>query len=226
MEFAELSWMDVEDYLQRDDRVILPVGTTEQHGYLSLLTDVRIPMALANAASVRTQALVAPPLNFGVSPYFMDFPGTLSLSEATFHQVVYELVMDLVEHGFRRILILNGHSGNTRPPQLDGLQDEVDGLRIVWYEWYNAPAAEAFMAREGLPLEHANWCEAFPFTRVGALPQGEKKRVNLPFDATAETARALLGDGSFGGPYQAPDETMARLFDTLLADVLDVMESM
>ena len=61
MRIEDLNWMDVEEYLKHDDRLILVLGTIEQHGYLSLATDVKIPMALADAASVKTGVLVAPP---------------------------------------------------------------------------------------------------------------------------------------------------------------------
>jgi creatinine amidohydrolase len=69
MRLEDLNWMDVERYLEQDDRLILVLGACEQHGHLSLLTDIKIPLALTDSASNRTGALIAPPLNFGVSPY-------------------------------------------------------------------------------------------------------------------------------------------------------------
>ena len=72
MRFNELNWFDIEQYLNEDDRVMIVVGACEQHGYLSMLTDVKIPLAIADAASTKTNVLVAPPVNFGASPYFLD----------------------------------------------------------------------------------------------------------------------------------------------------------
>ena len=63
MLFEDLNWMDVEEYLKCDDRIVLVTGSCEQHGYLSLLSDVRQPMAIATAAAERENVLVAPPLN-------------------------------------------------------------------------------------------------------------------------------------------------------------------
>jgi len=83
MRFEDLNWMDVESYLKNDDRLIVVLGACEEHGYLSLLTDIRIPMALADAASARTNVLVAPPLNFGISPYFAKYPGIQEYIERT-----------------------------------------------------------------------------------------------------------------------------------------------
>lgn len=68
MHFGDLNWMDVESYLAQDDRVIVVTGSTEQHGYLSLLADARTSTALATTAATQEHVLVAPPLNFGVSP--------------------------------------------------------------------------------------------------------------------------------------------------------------
>src|SRR5574339_1139849 len=107
MRLEDLTWMDVEKYLQQDDRLMLVLGATEQHAYLSLLTDVKIPLALADAASQQTGVLVAPPLNFGVSPYFLAYPGTLSLRVSTLTAALEDIIRSAAGHGFRRILILN-----------------------------------------------------------------------------------------------------------------------
>ena len=68
MNFADLNWMQIEAYLAEDDRLIVVIGATEQHGYLSVLTDMLIPQALAVAASEQTGVLAAPGLPFGSSP--------------------------------------------------------------------------------------------------------------------------------------------------------------
>jgi creatinine amidohydrolase len=105
MRFEDLSWFDVEKYLQYDDRLILVLGACEQHGYLSLLSDSKIPMALADSASQQSGVLIAPVVNFGISPYFMDYPGTMSLRASTFLEIVEDLVRSAHHHGFKRILI-------------------------------------------------------------------------------------------------------------------------
>ena len=114
MLLEDLNWMDVEEYLKHDDRIIFVTGLCEQDGYLSLLTDVREPMAIATAAAEREQVLVAPPLTLGVSSYFTAYPGTISLSVETHNRAcsVREIVTDLHLQGFKRMLVLNGHGGN------------------------------------------------------------------------------------------------------------------
>ena len=102
MRLEDLSWQDVEEYLKHDNRLILVIGACEQHGYLSLLCDVKIPLALADAASQVTGVLVAPPVNFGISPYFLDFPGTLSLRVTTMLDMIEDIVRSAYRQGFRR----------------------------------------------------------------------------------------------------------------------------
>ena len=88
MRFEDLNWMDLEGYLKNDNRLMLVIGACEQHGYLSMLTDVKIPLAIADAASERTGVPVAPEINLGVSPYFIDYPGTISLRLQTFQNMI------------------------------------------------------------------------------------------------------------------------------------------
>lgn len=220
MHLADLNWMDVEHYLQHDDRIILITGATEQHAYLSLLTDIRIPQAIADAVAEREGVLVAPPLNFGCSADFMEYPGTISLSPSTFALALTEIVDSLTRHGFRRFFIMNGHGGNALPPVLEA----GDGRRIIWYSWWQGEAVARIAAELGAEPDHANWLENFPFTRVAPVPEGSK---TLPPDWRRDgITRAALGDGSFGGLYQMPDEAMLRLFDALVEEATALLRAL
>jgi creatinine amidohydrolase len=223
--FEELNWFDVENYLQTEDRLMLVLGACEQHGYLSLLTDVRIPLALADAASAQTGVLVAPSLNFGSSSYFMGYPGTLSLRVSTLLNLVEDLVRSAYRHGFRRLLILNGHGGNDPARgRLYEIADELAGLRLAWYAWWTSHSAESLAQKYDLRPSHANWMEAFPFTRVAELPEVKKPPPHVPGLLGAEEARRVYGDGMFGGAYQADPQIMTELFETLLKDVLYLLK--
>ena len=225
MRLEELNWMDVESYLAEEDRIILVLGATEQHGYLSLLTDVKIPQALADAASASTGVLIAPPLNFGVSPYFATYPGTISLRTSTFLAVVEDIVRSLYGVGFRRIFIMNGHGGNSGVrTRLTELANEMDGLKFIWYSWWESHSIEAVAIKHELKTAHANWMEAFPFTRVANLPADAKippKVIGVP---NAEETRALYGDGMFGGAYLASGEIMDEVFAAALTDILEFIQ--
>ena len=221
MRLDDLNWMDVENYLQSEDRVILVLGACEQHGYLSLTTDVKIPLALADLASQRSGVLVAPPLNFGVSPHFLTYPGTISLRLSTFLDVLEDMVRSLYGQGFRRFMILNGHGGNDPARQrLAELANHLPGMRAAWYSWWSSHSVEAAAMKHGLRSYHAAWIEAFPFTRVSELPEGEKTPPSYKGLLNAEQTRAVFGDGVFGGPYQVDPAIMDEIFTTALEDVL------
>ena len=225
MRLEDLNWMDVERYLQTDNRIILITGATEQHAYLSLLTDILIPSKIALAVAEREHVLVAPPLNFGISGFFATFPGTISLSKTTFDTVLLEVVQSLLHQGFGGFFILNGHGGNTMPEALKELQ--LDGLaRIVWHDWYEGPAVAAFESEHNLRLDHANWGENFPFNRVAESPMNEKPPVNLGYIDEGRPAREVLGDGSFGGLYQIQDVLMHDLFEQVVDEVAGMVRGL
>lgn len=224
MRLEDLNWFDIETYLQTDNRLMLVLGSCEQHGYLSLLTDAKIPLALADAASQQTGVLVAPPLNFGFSSYFLGYPGTLSLRASTLLDVVEDLVRSAHRHGFRRVLVLNGHGGNDAArARLYEVASELKELRIAWYSWWQSHSVQEVAVRHGLKPAHASWLEAFSFTRVSELPSGEKTPPRVPGLLGADEARQVYGDGVFGGPYQVDEAIMQQVFDAALQDILTLL---
>jgi creatinine amidohydrolase len=226
MRLEDLNWMDVERYLEQDDRLILILGACEQHGYLSLLTDIRIPQALADSASNRTGVLVAPPLNFGISPYFLDYPGTLSFSVKTMISAVEDMVRSAYRQGFRRILVLNGHGGNSAARHhLNEVNNDLPNLKMSWYDWWMSHSVEAVAQKHNIKPSHANWLEAFSFTMVGDLPEGSKTPPKVPSAIMdARTTRDVYGDGSFGGPYCVDAGIKQEVLNAALEDVLILLD--
>lgn len=225
MRLSELNWFDVESYLENDDRIMLVLGSCEQHAYLSLLTDVKVPLALADAASQQSGVLVAPPMNFGASPYFLAYPGTISVRIVTLLDVTEDIARSLYGHGFRRVLVLNGHGGNDPVRgRLYEVAGDLPDLRIGWYAWWQSHSVEAICKKYELKPAHASWLEAFPFTQVAELPQGNKQPPSVPGLMGAQEAREVYGDGSFGGPYQVDSAIMQEIFDACLADILHMLK--
>ena len=108
-----MTWPEVEDALKRTDVVIIPVGSIEQHGkHLPLGTDSYGAIEVCKLIAQRAEVLVAPVVLAGLSSHHMGFPGTITLTPETFEAVVYETALSLIKHGFRKILIYNGHGGN------------------------------------------------------------------------------------------------------------------
>ncbi len=226
MRLEDLNWMNVEKYLQHEDRLMLVLGATEQHGYLSLLTDVKVPLVLADSASEASGVLVAPPLNFGVSPYFLSYPGTLSLKVSTLIAAAEDIVRSAYGHGFRRVLILNGHGGNSPARNhLYQVNNDLPDLKLNWYDWWTSHSVEAVAQKHNIKPAHANWLEVFPFTVVGEMPEGNKTPPKVPSAIMdAKTARQVYGDGSFGGAYRVSDDIMHELFAVCLEDILQLLK--
>jgi creatinine amidohydrolase len=224
MRISELNWMDVEVYLKNEDRIIVVLGACEQHGYLSLQTDTKIPLALADAASERTNVIIAPEITIGVSPYFLSYPGTISIRGEIYIQFVGDFLDSLYQTGFRKILILNGHSGNNIVrTKLVELANSHPELKFSWYSWWESNGVQDLAQKYNLAPEHASWMESFPFTRVADLPVGEKPGVSFTGVLNAAETRAKYGDGSFGGKYQVDDSIMQELFDVCLLDIIHLL---
>lgn len=225
MRLEELNWMDVENYLTKEDRILLVTGACEQHAYLSLLTDVKIPLALADSISQETGVLVAPPINFGVSPYFLAYPGTISLRSSTYMNLIEDIVRSLHGAGFRRILFLNGHSGNSViSARLVELANELHDLQTIWYSWWESHSITEIAAKYNLKPYHASWLEAFPFTKVCDLPSEIKNPPSYQGLLNAVETRKIFADGSFGGAYEASGEVMNEIFYAAYQDILNLLQ--
>ena len=116
---SELTSPDVRSVIEEGRVVVLPVGATEQHGpQLPLDTDIVISYEVAKAAAERTGSVVAPPIYYGISQHWMGFPGTMSIEYDTWIRFVTQVCQSLSKHGFRKVVILNGHGGNSGAIQL------------------------------------------------------------------------------------------------------------
>ena len=99
---AEMNWMQVEAYLASDDRCVVPIGSTEQHGMLSLCVDAILAERVAVEAAEPLGIPVYPVMPFGCAPYFSAFPGSISLKVETLCAVARDLIASLHGTAFRR----------------------------------------------------------------------------------------------------------------------------
>jgi creatinine amidohydrolase len=107
------TWLEVEDYLTRSQGLILPIGSTEQHGPTGLIgTDAICAEAIARGVGESTQALVAPTINVGMALHHTAFPGSISLRPSTLILVIREYLVCLAKAGFTKFFFINGHGGN------------------------------------------------------------------------------------------------------------------
>jgi creatinine amidohydrolase len=190
-----------------------------------LLTDVKIPQALADAASEKTNVLVAPPVNFGISPYFLAYPGTLSLRTTTMMDLVEDIMQSAYDQGFRRLLIMNGHGGNEPVrTRIYEVLNKLMGLQCSWYAWWQSASVQSVAMKYELKSYHAGWIEAFPFTRVTDLPEGSKIPPHVVGLMDAVQSRQIYDDGVFGGQYETDRAIMDEIFDAALQDVLQLLK--
>ena len=159
------SWPEVDDYLSRCKGVIVPLGSTEQHGPTGAIgTDALTAEAVALEVGRRTGVLVTPAQAFGMAEHHLGFAGTISLQPATLLAVIHDLVLSLARHGFERIFVINGHGGNiatTKAAFAQAYGTAADrglanaaALRCKLANWFMAPEAmqlarELYGDREG-----------------------------------------------------------------------------
>ena len=183
MKISEMNWLQVEEYLKTDDRAVVPLGCTEQHAYLSLSVDSILAERVASEAAEPTGVPVFPVQAYGITPYFMAYPGTVSLKAETYLRIITDILDSLKRTGFRRILFVNGHGGNT-PGQTAAI------------EWMGAnPGSPREIPQLVERAAHLREGEGDRSGRVPCLLDGE-----LPLDAPARhrAARPPEADGRSG----------------------------
>ena len=229
MHIRQMNWMQVEDYLRRDDRAVLPIGCTEQHAYLSLAVDMILAEKVSADAAEPLGVPVFPVLPFGHTPTFMAYPGTVSLRLETLIAVMRDVLDSLATHGFRRILIVNGHGGNAPVANFLGewMGDHPD-VKVKFHNWWNAPKTWAKVQAIDPVASHASWMENFPATRVAGVTQPQMQRPPIDFAKlkllNPRETREYLGDGNFAGYYQKPDEVMAGLWRVAVDETRELLE--
>jgi creatinine amidohydrolase len=217
MRISEMNWTMMEEYLKRDDRAVLPLGSTEQHAYLSLSVDSILAERLAVEAAEPLGVPVFPVLSYGITPYFRAFPGTITLRVATYMSVLRDILDAMAEQEFRRILIVNGHGGNTPAQGFIGeWMADHPGARIEFHNWWSAPKVWAQVQAIDPVASHASWMENFPWTRLPnvKMPHEQKPMSDVEKLRRLDprSLREYLNDGNYGGFYQRDDEAMMKIW--------------
>ena len=230
MRIADMNWMQVKEHVRHDNRAVLPIGSTEQHAYLSLCVDAILAERVALEAVEGLNIPVFPVINYGLTPNFVDYPGTVTLSLSTLSLVVKEVLDGIARSGFGRITIVNGHGGNS--PVHGAVLEWLDrnrGVQVKWHNWWSAPRTMAHVKAIDPVASHASWMENFPMTRLPGvqMPEMQKPMVSLTRLAQLDPGakKAMLGDGNYGGFYQRPDEEMAAIWQTAVLETRDIIAS-
>lgn len=234
------TWIEVEDYLKRSTAIILPIGSTEQHGPNGLIgTDAICPEAIANGVAEKTEVLVGPTFSIGMAQHHMAFPGTMTFRPSTLIALLKDAVDSLARHGFDRIYFLNGHGGNIATitaafseiyadASLGTAADNRPSLRCRLANWYQgkrvgAVSKELFGDAEG---SHATPSEVSVswFAHPEAVKRAEMSPKIAPKGTIRDAAdyRRQFPDGRIGSdPSLASVEAGRRLYEAAVEDVLE-----
>lgn len=228
MRVVDRNWLQLEEYLERDDRIVLPLGSVEQHGYLSLGVDLILAERVAVEAAEPLGVPVLPSLPYGLTPYFAAYPGSPTLQVETYQAVIRDLLDSLAGQGFHRFLLVNGHGGNEAGREAaEAWQASSPASEFIWHNWWNGPRTWAVVQSIDPDASHASWLENFPWTRLEGVIQPQERKPMADVSTIRETdpadLRTLLGDGSFGGLYERPDEDVLRVWQAGVEEVRELL---
>jgi creatinine amidohydrolase len=222
----DLNWMQLEDYLGRDDRIVLPLGSTEQHAYLSLETDNILAERVAVEAAEPLGIPVLPVQPYGLTPSFAAFPGSVTLRAATFLALVRDLLDSVYGQGFRRVAVINGHGGNI--PAAVAVTEWVSAhadARAIFHSWFNGPRTWSVVESIEPDSSHASWMENFPWTRLADVALPDERKEPTRYGAVHPVrVREAIGDGSFAGSYRRSDDEVLRVWRAGVDEVRELLE--
>ena len=237
----QMAWPEVEAELQAGrDTMVVAFGATEQHGpHLPLATDALLGDHLAELVADRLNAFVAPTVRLGCSEHHLEFAGTLSVSDATFHAIVADLVRSAARSGFRRIVLLPTHGGNFGPLAAAVAQLPADlGIDVRAMTDLGAlqTLAQIGLEEHGVPLEegglHAGEWETSMVMAIHPelvhLDQGAPGYTGDLGEAIGAIfgngVHTLSPNGVIGDPRQASTAHGQRYWDKALAVSLTVVD--
>jgi creatinine amidohydrolase len=228
------SWPEIEAYLARSRGIILPIGSTEQHGPTGLVgTDAICAEIVARGVGEATEALVAPVIAIGMAQHHLGFPGSITLRPSTLIAVLCDIVASLAHHGFERFYFVNGHGGNIATVSAAFSEiyaarslasGDLPALKCRLRNWWSGEevrrlAKELFGEAEG---SHATPSEVAlaQFAHPEAIKQAPLDPPVAPYGEFTDAAdyRRNFPDGRIGSnPALATPEAGRRLYEAAVA---------
>lgn len=228
----QLTWEDAGEALARAELALLPVGSTEQHGpHMRLSTDTRVAEGFCDRLEeeLGDLAVRCPTIAYGLSEHHVAFPGTLTLTPATFIDAVLEVVASLAGHGLSRVVVVNGHGGNLDALSIVSRRARIElGARVASVMWSRLAADVVRDVAFSDSYGHA--CDVETAVAMVLAPDcvdtsriaAPRERPGIDPAMAPPTARAdiaigfdeLTSDGVLGDPRQANREVGERVVDT------------
>ena len=233
------TWPEIESYLERSTGILIPIGSTEQHGPNGLIgTDAICPEVIARGVGEEIDALVAPTVSIGMAQHHLEFPGSITLRPRTLIAVVCDVVQSLRRHGFERCYFLNGHGGNIATvtaafseiyadSSLEREGANYPGIRLKLSNWFSGPgvrrlSSQLFGSAEGshaTPSEVSLTYYAYPDS-VKSAEMNPRIAPHGPI-RDAEDYRRRFPDGRIGSdPSLATIDAGEKLYLAAVTDVV------
>ncbi|MCR9255820.1 MAG: creatininase family protein [Alphaproteobacteria bacterium] len=238
MQLQLSTWQEVEKYLETSTGIILPIGSTEQHGPNGLIgTDAICPEVIGREIGNRTGALVGPTISVGMAQHHLAFAGSMTLRPSTMIAMLSDYVTSLAKHGFRRFYFLNGHGGNIQPVNTAfseiyanrSLGADMPQLRLKLRNWFDSEKVRAYSKEHFGDLEgmHATISEvsvtqyAYPDAIKDVGPMEKAGHAGRPF-GDCDDYRTLYPDGRMGSkPDLATPEHGKALVEASVSDLVE-----
>ncbi|MEB3200268.1 MAG: creatininase family protein [Synechococcaceae cyanobacterium] len=202
------SWPEVETYLQGCRGVIVPLGSTEQHGPTGAIgTDALTAEAVALEVGRRSGVLVTPTQAFGMAEHHLGFAGTISLQPSTLMALLHDVVLSLARHGFERLFVINGHGGN------------IATCRAAFAQAHATACARGLPGAERLRCRLANWFMGGPVMREARELYGDREghhatpseiALTLHLEPSLIAKQRPLPEPAPAGPIHGPDDFRRR----------------
>lgn len=246
--YGQLTWLEQKEAIADERVVLLPTGSIEGHGpHCPLDTDTVIADGVCKrvAELIPDQVLLLPPLSIGLANNHMDFPGTLTFTEPTYINMVCEIGLGLAHHGFKRILIINGHGGNQ--PALDVaarmVNNRFPGVLCGVMTYYSTPRAMAIDAEyakaQGLTgsQDHGGFGETSCYLAFnpGPVNMDKAQKAEIPYSSAfgfgAEDAPVILMPywstvtplGMMGDPRKANAEDGNKYLNVVVEEIAQIV---
>ena len=179
MRLENLTWPKAQEYFEKNDMVLISIGSIECHGrHMPLGTDTLIPEHLLEKIEKKSDVLIAPTIPYGSSPGLAPYPGSIDIDSEVLYQFCRQVFLSLYRHGARKFVFLNGHGGNIKMIERLGMEFEDKGCLVAMLNWW-------LMAWDMNPA----W--------KGGHGGGEETAAILGIDPTLYEAAAVDGAGRF-----------------------------
>ncbi|MEB3165180.1 MAG: creatininase family protein [Cyanobacteriota bacterium] len=202
------TWPEVEEYLHGCRGVIVPLGSTEQHGPTGAIgTDALTAEAVALEVGRRTGVLVTPVQAYGMAEHHLGFAGTMSLQPATLLALMHDLVLSLAGHGFERIYVINGHGGN------------IATTKAAFSQAYGSAATRGLATASNLRCKLANWFMAPEAMGLARELYGDREghhatpseiAITLQLEPSLQSRQRPLPEAAPAGPIHGPEDFRRR----------------